>query len=162
MLSLTWFTPGHISLTIFLMTAVAFFCYITDSKPSGFLESNIRWYYIIGPTGRKTSYIRSIFIQIHFLPRESILCIHIALCFLLAPMVLIHNGTRAFHFLKMRVITQEKGSQEGLRREGDYTESGTQQHSFGTKDTITPFILCMKPNHFSPMPETRLQRGQKY
>lgn len=112
-------TPGDSSQTIFLMTVTALFYYITDSKTLRIFREQ---YTTILPqqTYKQKKFEHNIYFHVSQSSfqswKKNIFCIDIALHFIVVPKILTHKGaSRDFHFLKMRVITWEKGRKDRLR-----------------------------------------------
>ena len=113
------FTPGHSSQTIFLMTVAALFYYITDSKTLRIFREQCTTI-LPQQTYRQKNFEHGIYFHVSQCSfqswKENIFCIDIALRFILVPKILTHKGaSRDFHFLKVRVITWEKGRKDRLR-----------------------------------------------
>lgn len=113
------FTPGHSSQTISLMTVAALFYYITDSKTLRIFREQCTTI-LPQQTYRQKNFEHGIYFHVSQSSfqswKENIFCIDIALRFILVLKRLTHKGaSRDFHFLKIRVITWEKGRKDRLR-----------------------------------------------
>lgn len=125
-------TPGLYSLTVFLMTGVALFYYITDPKTLRILDSNKYDITSSDPQAEKVRTSDLFSFKSIFLPTlKGKHPLHSYCCFILVPKVpKVPDPENESNCLRKR-----KG---GLRRQEDYTESGTQWYMFGKKD-----IMCL-------------------